>query len=218
MAKPSWVTLDKSSGTGGGSVKVTASQNTGSSARSGTLTIKTASGLTKTVSVSQKPSKYTISFSGSFIFKNRLQDLNELPRIHLFARLKNINGDLSELFEIGQSGMSTIPYNEVDEIAIELVQDLNFLSDQEPFTKFAYLQLQTEAGSKNLDGNCTGTILITGIKSQSETEVTEIASDFEMTEGRLDPVDTISIDPYYSNARFNISNNLNSALEITNYY
>lgn len=37
----------------GGSVQVTASQNTGSSARSGTLTIKTASGLTKTVSLSQ---------------------------------------------------------------------------------------------------------------------------------------------------------------------
>lgn len=144
--------------------------------------------------------------------------MNELPRIHLFARLENIDGDLSELFEIGMSGKTTIPYNEADEIVIELVQDLNFLSDQEPFTEFAYLQLQTEAGLKNLDGNCTGTILIKGIKSQSETEVTEIASDFEMTEGRLNPVDTISIDPYYSNAGFNISNSLNSALEITKYY
>lgn len=53
MAKPSWVTLSKSSGTGGGSVQVTASQNTGSSQRSGILTIKTASGLTKSVQVEQ---------------------------------------------------------------------------------------------------------------------------------------------------------------------
>lgn len=218
MAKPSWVTLSKSSGSGGGSVNVTASRNTGSSARSGTLTIKTASGLTKTVSVSQNPSTYTIHFRGSLIFKNRLQDLNNLPRINLYARLRNIDGDFSELFEIGASTMSTIPYNEADEIPIELDQVLNFLSDQEPFIELDFLQLQTEAGLKNLDGNCTGTILIKSFKSQSETEVTEIASDFEMTEGRLDPVDKISINPYYVNAEFNISNNLNSALEITNYY
>lgn len=34
----------------------------------------------------------------------------------------------------------------------------------------------------------------------------------------LNPVSTASIDPYYNNAEFNISNNINSALEITNYY
>ena len=53
MVKPSWITLSKSSGTGGGSVQVTASWNLGSSTRSGTLNIKTTSGLTKTVSLSQ---------------------------------------------------------------------------------------------------------------------------------------------------------------------
>lgn len=54
MAKPSWITLDKSSGTGGSSVKVTASGNVSTSARSGTFTVKTASGLTKPVAVSQE--------------------------------------------------------------------------------------------------------------------------------------------------------------------
>lgn len=55
MAKPSWITLSNSSGTGGGAdtVNVTASWNMGSSTRSGTLTIKTTSGLTKTVSLYQ---------------------------------------------------------------------------------------------------------------------------------------------------------------------
>lgn len=53
MAKPSWVTLSKSSGTGGGSVNVTCKANTGTS-RSGSITVKTASGLTKSVSVSQE--------------------------------------------------------------------------------------------------------------------------------------------------------------------
>lgn len=41
---------------GGGSVKITASENTLGSRRSGTLTVKTASGLTKTVQLQQEPS------------------------------------------------------------------------------------------------------------------------------------------------------------------
>lgn len=57
MAKPSWITLSQSSGTGGGSVQVTASQNSGSSTRSGTLTVQTTSGLTKSVSLSQAYSR-----------------------------------------------------------------------------------------------------------------------------------------------------------------
>lgn len=57
MAKPNWITLSRSKGTGKGSVQVTASKNTGSSPRSGTLTIKTASGLTQTVSLSQAYSR-----------------------------------------------------------------------------------------------------------------------------------------------------------------
>ena len=53
MAKPNWITLSKSSGTGGGSVNVTATANSGTNLRTGSLTIKTASELTKTVFVSQ---------------------------------------------------------------------------------------------------------------------------------------------------------------------
>lgn len=53
MAKPDWITLGNSSGTGGASVQVTAGANASTSQRSGILTIKTASGLTKTVSVEQ---------------------------------------------------------------------------------------------------------------------------------------------------------------------
>lgn len=54
MAKPDWITTDKASGTGKSTVNVTAAINPStSSSRNGTITIKTASGLTKTVSVSQ---------------------------------------------------------------------------------------------------------------------------------------------------------------------
>lgn len=68
MAKPSWITLDKSSGTGGGSVEVTAATNENSTMRSGSLTVQTTSGITKSVSITQLPGlsqKATISISGS---------------------------------------------------------------------------------------------------------------------------------------------------------
>ena len=69
MAKPSWITLSKSSGTGGGSVNVTAAENTGNAPRSGVLTIRTSSGLTKTVSVSQEYSpKMTINLHTTLTF------------------------------------------------------------------------------------------------------------------------------------------------------
>lgn len=68
MAKPSWITLDKSSGTGGGSVEVTAATNENVISRRGSLTVQTTSGITKTVSITQLPGsspKATISISGS---------------------------------------------------------------------------------------------------------------------------------------------------------
>lgn len=68
MAKPSWITLDKSSGTGGGSVEVTAATNENVTTRSGSLTVQTTSGITKNVSITQLPGlspNATISISGS---------------------------------------------------------------------------------------------------------------------------------------------------------
>ena len=71
MAKPSWISLSRSEGTGGGSVNVIASENTGSAQRSGTLTIRTSSGLTKTVSVSQAfSSKMTINLNTILTFRS----------------------------------------------------------------------------------------------------------------------------------------------------
>lgn len=52
MAKPSWITLSSSSGSGSKSVSVTASENT-AAARSGSITVNTSSGLTKSVALAQ---------------------------------------------------------------------------------------------------------------------------------------------------------------------
>ena len=71
MPKPSWVTLDKTFGAGGGSVEVTAQKNTLASDRSGKLMITTISGISRTVSITQKRAPiYTITKSGTVQFVN----------------------------------------------------------------------------------------------------------------------------------------------------
>ena len=53
MAKPDWITLSKTSGTSNDTVTVTAAKNTGTSARSGSITVKSGS-LSKVVTISQE--------------------------------------------------------------------------------------------------------------------------------------------------------------------
>lgn len=53
MAKPDWITVNPSSGKGTGGFNVTFAENTSTSARSGVVTVKTISGLTHEIQVSQ---------------------------------------------------------------------------------------------------------------------------------------------------------------------
>ena len=52
MAIPNWLSLEKTSGTGNDTVRVTATTNDGED-RAATITVRTSSGLTKTVSIKQ---------------------------------------------------------------------------------------------------------------------------------------------------------------------
>lgn len=53
MAKPDWITLDKTSGAGNGTVIITALQNTSTSPRSGAITVRSGS-ISKVVTVTQE--------------------------------------------------------------------------------------------------------------------------------------------------------------------
>lgn len=53
MAKPAWITVDPMSGSGNGTIRLTASAFTGRSNRTGTVTVTTAGGKTATVSCTQ---------------------------------------------------------------------------------------------------------------------------------------------------------------------
>ena len=63
MPKPDWITADPSSGAEGRSSNITSGINTTPSEREGVITVKTASGLTKSVTVSQEAYPDTIIFN-----------------------------------------------------------------------------------------------------------------------------------------------------------
>lgn len=64
MAKPNWITVTHSSGTGAGRFIITLAQNTSTSSRSGIVTVKSLSGLTHEIQVTQagKATKGKITF------------------------------------------------------------------------------------------------------------------------------------------------------------
>lgn len=64
MAKPNWITVNPSSGTGAGIFAITFAQNTSTSSRSGIVTVKSLSGLTHEIQVTQagKATKGKITF------------------------------------------------------------------------------------------------------------------------------------------------------------
>lgn len=74
MAKPDWIIVSPQSGTGGGEVQITASPN-GIEERNGTVTVETASGLTKTVSVFQAAGNFNMDvlFTGINVQNNNLE-------------------------------------------------------------------------------------------------------------------------------------------------
>lgn len=65
MAKPDWITVNPSSGTGAGVFTITFAQNTSTSSRSGIVTVKSLSGLTHEIQVTQagKATKGKITFN-----------------------------------------------------------------------------------------------------------------------------------------------------------
>ena len=64
MAKPDWISFSESSGEGSGNFSILVDKNDSTSARSGVVTIKTISGLTHEIQVSQK-GKVANSLQGS---------------------------------------------------------------------------------------------------------------------------------------------------------
>ena len=123
MAKPDWITLSKTSGSGNDTVTVTASRNTSTSARSGSIQVRSGS-ITRTVSVSQEgakslPLEWLINPIPSKSFKRgtlgvtAIVSLKNVPNaqfgkpLSLINQIYSVNGEESgETYDITTWGFS----------------------------------------------------------------------------------------------------------------
>ena len=97
MAKPDWITLSKTSGTGNDTVTVTAAKNTGTSARSGSITVKSGS-LSKVVTISQEgQAQHSLVWPTSGLAFPPIQNYSSNNSTHLDVDLEYFDGSLTTL-------------------------------------------------------------------------------------------------------------------------
>lgn len=97
MAKPNWITVNHSSGTGAGIFTITFAQNTSTSSRSGIVTVKSLSGLTHEIQVTQAgkatKGKITFEYTGG-----------EIPQKYVGQSLYFADSDTSPSYSYGEFG------------------------------------------------------------------------------------------------------------------
>lgn len=138
MAKPSWVTLSKSSGTGGGSVNVTCKANTGTS-RSGSITVKTASGLTKTVSLSQAAYVSTFTIKWNVTLQNNTGSTIRLSSQTIRLSVNESYDSVQDIYILNSGAHVTLNNGGKQNLvnAVGITQDLQ--ASTKSYTRFSYL-------------------------------------------------------------------------------
>ena len=194
---------------GGGSVKVTASENTASSSRSGSLTIRTASGLTKSVSVSQLTERYSLSVGGSLFIRNTDPN-NPSLTIDVSVGFYNVDGDTTGPYDCGTA--YNISTGTTDVADLEWSESFVYQSDQEPFDRFGWIQL-TVNGNTGLRGYLGGDITI---ETPEGNEY--MPTDMKFDVGRLELSYKIPIDLDSTGTKVYLRNELDSPIVITEFY
>jgi hypothetical protein len=97
MAKPNWITVNPSSGTGARRFEITFAQNTSTSSRSGIVTVKSLSGLTHEIQVTQAgkatKGKITFEYTGG-----------EIPQKYVGKSLYFADDDVFPSYSYGEFG------------------------------------------------------------------------------------------------------------------
>lgn len=138
MAKPSWISVSPSSGTGGGTPNVICQANNGTS-RSGSFTVKTASGLTKTVSVSQAAYISTITMKWNVTLKNNTGLTISLSSQTIRLSVSESYDSIQDIY-ILNSGTQVRLHNGGEQDLVNnvgITQDLQ--ASTKSYTRFSYL-------------------------------------------------------------------------------
>lgn len=151
MAKPSWVTCSPSSGTGSKSVNVTATRNDVSSSRSGSFSIKTTSGITKTVSVSQEGAEtHTATISGSY--RVTFSGFSGSRLRYLFLTIAETNAGVGAVTLYNDSTLSHLTNAT---FSFNVNTKVTWVGNDIPIYRFGKISWQMDPASDTTGNRCT---------------------------------------------------------------
>lgn len=215
MAKPDWISLNKTSGNGNQTVEVQCSVNTGKQ-RDGSINIVTTGGITKTVNIFQKRKpieKYQFRITGTIWVQNR--GTFPIEALYVFLELTNTDNENydEQLLEIGRYDTEI---GEANTVGIEFDTDfeVNTHPDQAPFNivKGIRLSITPDKTNTNIDGVTLGEVIFEYNYLQSI-----IIEDKEFTNGLLELTDKTIFLPT-DDTNININNTQGSPIMIQNVY
>lgn len=127
MAKPDWITLSKSSGSGNDTVTVTAAKNTSTSARSGSIQVKSGS-IIRTVSVSQEGSQGHLEWLSQPLWEVNFEQQNfdydssqvQIKNLSDAYNLESVVAEITHVNEEEQSPTLTINHFDNDNLGMEI--------------------------------------------------------------------------------------------------
>ena len=114
MAIPSWITVNPISGTGNKTVLITAQKNTEATDRSGVITVVTAGGISKTISITQKGAQGHLEWLSQPLWEVNLEQSNyeynsSQVQIKNLSDAYNLESVVADVFQVNGEEVSPSP-------------------------------------------------------------------------------------------------------------
>lgn len=128
MAIPSWITVNPLTGSGNKTVSITAQKNTEASDRSGTITVVTAGGISKTISITQKGAQGHLEWLSQPLWEVNFEQQNfdydsSQVQIKNLSDAYNLESVVADIFQVNgeeQSPSPTINHFDNEELGMEI--------------------------------------------------------------------------------------------------
>jgi hypothetical protein len=133
MAIPSWITVNPTSGSGNKNVSITAQKNTGATDRSGTVTVVTAGGISKIISIIQKGSQGHLEWLSQPLWEVNLEQSDYVysssqVQIKNLSDAYNLESVVADVFQVNGEEVSpspTINYFDNDNLGMEISMSID---------------------------------------------------------------------------------------------
>lgn len=133
MAIPSWITVNPLTGSGNKTVSITAQKNTEATDRSGIITVVTAGGISKTISITQKGAQGHLEWLSQPLWEVNLEQSNyeynsSQVQIKNLSDAYNLESVVADVFQVNGEEVSpspTINYFDNDNLGMEIYMSID---------------------------------------------------------------------------------------------